>query len=255
MNRAGSRAGTLPRLVILPREAVPAAAATEIARALAAAVQVRGTAHWATTGGSAAPGIYAALRAAPLSDTLDWSRMHTWWGDDRFVPADDPLSNVMPIAGMPIPEANLHPILAGEAIALGESPAWAAARYAAEVSALVPADAVGTPVLDLVILGVGPDGHILSVFPGSAVWDQAATVCAVPAPSHIEPHVARVTMHPRLVAAARAVLVIAVGGSKAANLGRAWTGDDVRELPVRAARIGTATWFLDEAAAAELPGV
>jgi 6-phosphogluconolactonase len=103
------------------------------------------------------------------------------------------------------------------------------------------------------ILGVGPDGHILSVFPGSAVWDQAETVCAVPAPTHIEPHVARVTMHPRLVAAARAVLVIAAGGSKAANLGRAWTGDDVRELPVRAARLGTATWFLDEAAAAEIP--
>ena len=53
----------------------------------------------------------------------------------------------------------------------------------------------------------------------------------MPAPTHIEPHVARVTMHPRLVAAARAVLVIAAGGSKAANLGRAWTGDDVRELP------------------------
>ena len=169
------------------------------------------------------------------------------------MPADHPLSNVMPIAGMPIPDANLHPILAGEAIALGESPAWAAARYAAELAAAVPADAGGTPVLDLVILGVGPDGHILSVFPGSAVWDEQALVCAVPAPTHIEPHVARVTIHPRLVAAARAVLVIAAGGSKAANLGRAWTGDDVRELPVRAARLGTATWFLDEAAAAELP--
>ena len=78
-------------------------------------------------------------------------------------------------------------------------------------------------------------------------------VCAVPAPTHIEPHVPRVTMHPRLVAAARAVLVVAAGGSKAANLGRGSTRDDVRELPVRAARIATAIWFLDEAAAAELP--
>ena len=194
-----------------PTDAVAAAAAAEIARLLAAAVEARGVAHWATTGGSAAPGIYAALREAPLRDALDWSRIHTWWGDDRFVPADHPLSNVMPIAGMPIPDANLHPILAGEAIALGESPAWAAARYAAEVSALVPADPGGTPVLDLVILGVGPDGHILSVFPWSGVWDEAALVCAVPAPTHIEPHVARVTMHPRLVAAARAVVVIAPG--------------------------------------------
>ena len=248
-----SGAATLPRLVVLPSEALSAAAAAEISRILAAAVQARGTAHLATTGGSAAPGIYAALREAPLRDALDWTRIHTWWGDDRFVPADHPLSNVMPIAGMPIPDANLHPILAGEAIAIGESPAWAAARYAREISTLVPADAGGTPVLDLVILGVGPDGHILSVFPDSAVWDEHALVCAVPAPTHIEPHVARVTIHPRLVAAARAVLVIAAGGSKAANLGRAWSGDDVRALPVRAARIGTATWFLDEAAAAELP--
>ena len=251
MSGSVSRAGTLPRLVVLPTDALPAAAAAEIARILAAAVEARGAAHWATTGGSAAPGIYAALREAPLRDALDWTRIHTWWGDDRFVPADHPLSNVMPIAGMPIPDANLHPILAGEAIALGESPPWAAARYAAELAAAVPADAAGTPVLDLVILGVGPDGHILSVFPGSGVWDERALVCAVPAPTHIEPHVARVTMHPRLVAAARAVLVIAAGGSKAGNLGRAWTGDDVRELPVRAARLGTATWFLDEAAAAD----
>jgi 6-phosphogluconolactonase len=117
----------------------------------------------------------------------------------------------------------------------------------------MPADAPGTPVFDLVVVGVGPDGHVLSVFPGSAVWDSAATCVAVPAPTHIEPHVARVTLHPRALAAARSVLVVAAGASKAANLGRAWTGDDVRELPVRAARLGTATWILDEAAAAQLP--
>ncbi len=79
------------------------------------------------------PGSTPRSAEAPLRDALDWTRIHTWWGDDRFVPADHPLSNVMPIAGMPIPDANLHPILAGEAIALGESPAWAAARYAAEL--------------------------------------------------------------------------------------------------------------------------
>ena len=179
-----------------------------------------GVAHWATTGGSAAPGIYAALREAPLRDALDWTRVHTWWGDDRFVPADHPLSNVMPIAGMPIPAANLHPILAGEAIArgrgpgLGRGPLRGGAR--GRSCRRTP---TGRPVLDLVILGVGPDGHILSVFPGSAVWDEAAMVCAVPAPTHIEPHVARVTMHPRLVAAARAVLVIAAGGSQGGEPG------------------------------------
>ena len=75
----------------------------------------------------------------------------------------------------------------------------------------------------------------------------------MPAPTHIEPHVDRVTMHPRLVAAARRVVVVSAGASKAAVLGRAWTGDDARELPVRATRLGQATWILDEAAAAEIP--
>jgi 6-phosphogluconolactonase len=78
---------SLPRLVVLSSDAIAGAAAAEIARILRTAVEARGVAHWATTGGSAAPGIYAALRDAPLSNTLDWSRIHTWWGDDRFVPA------------------------------------------------------------------------------------------------------------------------------------------------------------------------
>ena len=246
--------GPLPGLVVVESADVSATAAGEIARALRAAVEARGVAHWATTGGSAAPGIYAALEALPPAGRVPWDRVHTWWGDDRFVPPDHPLSNVLPITGTAIPGANLHPIPAGEAIAAGEGPAWAAEGYAAELEAAVPAAAGGVPVLDLVILGVGPDGHILSVFPGSAVWDAACLVCAVPAPTHIEPHVERVTLHPRLVAAARAVIVVAAGASKAANLGRAWRGADAREVPVRAARIPTATWILDEAAASELTG-
>ncbi len=250
----------LPRLVVLPADAVPGAAAAEIVRALAAAIEARGVAHWATTGGSAAPGIYRALRVPPLRDAVDWSRIHTWWGDDRFVPPDDPLSNVLPFQdlllgedGLDVPRDRWHPIPVAEALARGEGPAWAAARCAETLAGLAPATAAGMPILDLVILGVGPDGHILSVFPGSAAWDSAATCVAVPAPTHIEPRVGRVTMNPGVVTAAREVLVVAAGSSKAANLGRAWSGDDVRELPVRAARLGTATWILDEAAAAQLP--
>ena len=109
------------------------------------------------------------------------------------------------------------------------------------------------PVFDVLVLGVGTDGHVLSVFPGSAAWDEAALVVAVPAPTHLEPHIERVTMHPDVVAAARSVLVVSTGASKAAVLGRAWRGDDVRELPVRMTMDTNATWLLDEAAAADLP--
>jgi 6-phosphogluconolactonase len=273
-------AGGAPEVRVLPSPgAVSAAAAEEIAHALAAAIEARRVAHWATTGGSSAPGIYRRLAAPPLRELVDWSRVHVWWGDDRFVPPDHPLSNVEPLEqillasggdeaasgsaasdvgghgeGVRIPPANIHPVPVTAAIARAGGAAWAAAAYATELAASgPPTDDRGTPVFDVVVVGVGPDGHLLSVFPGSAIWDDEAPCAAVPAPTHIEPHVERVSMHPRVIAAARRVLVVTTGGSKAAVVGRAWTGGDARALPLRAARIPSATWLLDEAAAADLP--
>jgi 6-phosphogluconolactonase len=271
---SGRPRGSRPVLVVLPTDEVPGAAAEVIARSLAAAIDARGVAHWSTTGGSAAPEMYRALldrAAAATGETVDWSRVHVWWGDDRFVPADHPLSNVLPFeellmapgsggrsSGITIPRGQVHPIPVAEAIAEGAvsgtwGPSLAAERYAASLRDLVPADAAGTPILDLLVLGVGPDGHVMSVFPGSATWVDPASCSAVPAPAHVEPHVARVTMNPRVIAAAREVLVVVPGGSKAGILAEAWSGDDVRELPVRATMIPAATWVLDEAAAAGLP--
>ncbi|MEW6225569.1 MAG: 6-phosphogluconolactonase [Chloroflexota bacterium] len=275
-------ATTRPTIRTLPSpEDVAAAAAEEIVRGLATAIDERGIAHWATTGGSAAPGIYRVLRVPPLRDAVDWGRVHVWWGDDRFVPADHPLSNVLPLtqllldggdeagsgatgvdvaaagAGVHLPAANLHPVPVSAAIGRGGGPAWAAAAYAEALVSMVPAadgSAGGVPAFDVIVLGVGPDGHVLSVFPGSAVWDDPSTCAAVPAPTHVEPHVARVTIHPRLLGAAGRVLVVSTGASKADVLGRAWAGGDVRELPVRATFLPNATWLLDEAAAANLPG-
>jgi 6-phosphogluconolactonase len=248
----------------LPRCSPAAEAGGEIARALAAAIAERGVAHWATTGGSAAPGMYRALRAPGVRNAVDWSRVHVWWGDDRFVPPDDPLSNVLPYRmlfeagdadgdGIVIPPAQVHPVPVEATLAARGGPAEAAAAYARQLAVLAPSGTDGLPILDLLVLGVGPDGHVLSVFPRSAAWDAAASVVAIPAPTHIEPHVPRVTLNPRAISTARRVLVVAGGASKAASLGRAWTSDDARELPVRAARVPSATWLLDGAAAAELP--
>lgn len=257
----------MPKLEVVATDAVPERAARIIASTLADAVAARGVAHWATTGGSTAPGIYLALAGDELVEQVPWGRVHTWWGDDRYVPFDHPQSNVKPLyevlfgmgepdggpVGAPIPAENLHPIPMPHALADGSGPEGAAGAYAEQLRSHVPLDAAGTPVLDLLVLGVGADGHVLSVFPGSPVWDAGEIAVAVPAPTHIEPHIERVTLHPRVITTARSVLVVSTGASKAPNLGRAWTGDDVRELPVRAARISTATWVLDEAAAAELP--
>lgn len=269
----GRPARTSPVIrVLADAEAVSAAAASSIADHLAAAISARGVAHWSTTGGSAAPGCYRALASPPLRDIVAWSAVHVWWGDDRFVPAGHPWCNVLPFEqillasggedsgsdtaghpGLVIPPSHVHAIPSWDAIGRGEDAAWAAARYVEEIRAFgPPLDRDGVPVFDLILLGVGPDGHILSVFPGSPVWDDRALVTAVPAPTHVEPHVARVTMHPRVLAAARAVLVVATGASKAGVLGRALAGGDVRELPVRATMTPNATWLLDEAAAAGL---
>ncbi|HKF86217.1 MAG TPA: 6-phosphogluconolactonase [Candidatus Limnocylindrales bacterium] len=270
----------LPELRVLPdAEGVAAAAATDIAEGLRSAIEERGVAHWATTGGSSAAPIYRLLAAPPLRDRVDWQHVHVWWGDDRFVPSDHPASNVQPLEqillvtggdegqvgrlnadagahglGVVIDADNLHPVRVSEAIAHGTGTEGAAAAYAAEIASLVPAGPDGVPAFDVLVLGVGGDGHILSVFPGSEVWDRSELVVGVPAPTHIEPHIPRVTIHPRLIGAARRVLVVTTGSSKAESLGRAWTGDDVRELPVRAARIPGATWYVDEPAATGLVG-
>ncbi len=257
-------------------EQVADEAATEIARALRAAVDARGRADWVTTGGSAAAPIYRRLASSPLRDAVDWSKVHVWWGDDRFVPYDHPLSNVLPFEqillaptndegapadvaatgpGVRIPGENIHRFATTKAIAQSRDAAWAAHAYAEEIAAAGPETRTdsGTPVMDLLVVGVGPDGHILSVFPGSAVWDAPELTAAVPAPTHIEPHVERVTMHPALADAAREVLVVCAGAAKAEALGRAWGDGDPRDLPVRVARRAGAVWVLDSAAAADLP--
>jgi len=250
-----------PEIVVLPdRAAASATAARRIAAALAAAVAARGVAHWATTGGSTPGSIYRELARKRLLDTVPWTQVHLWWGDDRWAPPDGPLSNTLAardllLADAPIPATQVHAMPIGAAMAGGHSPAWTAARYAEALQAArLPVDAAGFPSLDVVLVGIGPDGHLFSVFPGSATWSDPAWAQAVPAPTHVEPHVARLTLHPRILDAARLPIAVAHGSSKAAILGRIF-GDrrDPRDLPGQLARRTGAVWILDDAAASEIP--
>jgi 6-phosphogluconolactonase len=154
-----------------------------------------------------------------------------------------------------MPTAQVHVVPIGEAIAAGRSPAWAAARYAETLHAAgLPVDAAGFPILDVVLVGIGTDGHLFSVFPASSTWDDPAWVQAVPAPTHIAPRVERVTLHPRILDATRLPLVVAHGAGKAAILGQLFgPREDQRELPALLARRRGAAWILDEAAAAQVP--
>jgi 6-phosphogluconolactonase len=258
----GAAAGGGPSLRILPDPiAAATAAAQAIAETLGDAIIERGRAHWATTGGSAAVPMYQALGRDPLRADVAWAGVQLWWGDDRFVPHDHPLSNVLPVdeillaedRGVAIPSENVHPIPTVEAIEAARDAAWCAARYETDLRELGPAAGDdGLPVFDLIVLGVGGDGHILSVFPDSAVWDATSLTAAVPAPTHIEPHVERVTLHPSLVRVARRVIVIATGASKVGALQAAWSPGSEREIPARIAVRDDAMWFVDQAAAGGL---
>lgn len=260
MTNPGGTTGE-PELLVLPdADAVSAAAARRIAEALAGAVAARGVAHWTTTGGSTPSPIYEALAAPPLCDAVPWPNVHVWWTDDRWAPPDGPLSNARAFQELlqprvPIPPAHVHPIPVGEALSGGREASWAASRYAETLrAAAIPLDAAGFPIVDVVLVGIGGDGHLFSVFPGSATWDDPAWAQAVPAPTHIEPHVARLTLHPRILDAARRPLVVVHGAAKAAIVARIFGPRlDPRGLPAQAARRPGATWILDEGAALLLP--
>ena len=258
--------------IMADADAVAHAAAELTATALAGAVRARGRADWATTGGSTPLGFYRDLMQPPFHDQVPWQSVHVWWSDDRFVPRDHPLSNVKPLddillgmgrteegtAGgaveVGLPARNVHPFPTGEAIGRGLGADWCAEQLAATLRADGPPFSGDWPVFDLLLLGVGTDGHVLSVFPGSPAIGSASLALAVPAPTHIEPHVPRVTLNPAVIGAARRVLVLVTGGAKAAVLADV-LGDerDPTRWPAQLAAIPTATWILDEAAAASLP--
>ena len=269
---SGTTAASLPApnkgepeiVVAADPDAAAADAAAQIAAALIAAVERRGRADFCTTGGNTPIPIYRLLAQAPLVDTIPWSHVHVWWGDDRFVPRGHPESNVTSLddvllggggstGGAPLPSANIHPFPTDRALAEYHDTHWCAARYAEELCNQVPMVDGNWPGFDLILVGVGDDGHVLSCFPNSTGLDSMAWTMGLPAPSHIGPHLPRITINPRLLEAAP-VLVVTWGASKAEALGHVFgeTRDD-RRWPVQRTRRTGAFWIVDEAAAARIP--
>ena len=261
-------------IVVADADAASKLAGDRIAGSLRAAFEARGRADWATTGGSTPIGIYRHLAIPAHVNDVPWPAVHVWWGDDRFVPRDHALSNVKPFddilldlgghqagqalgsaaTAVPLPLGNIHPFRASEAIGEGWGAAGCAAELERELRAADLEIVDGWPVLDLVLLGVGGDGHVLSVFPGSAAFESKDWALAIPAPTHIEPHVERVTLNPAILAVARQILVVMHGAGKAAILADIFGPEvDPTRWPAQLTRRAGATWILDEAAAASLP--
>jgi 6-phosphogluconolactonase len=232
-------------------------AASRAAATLRAALTARGQAHLVVTGGGILEQVLGALRAEP---DVHWAGVHVWWGDERYVPADSDERNDAPAMSLlfdhvAVEPAHLHRMPASDA-GFGTDADAAADSYAAELG-----DAAGgndgtdstVPSFDLVLLGVGPDGHCASLFPGhpgTAVLD--ASVIAVhdsPKPPPI-----RLSLTFPALDAAREVWFVASGDGKADAVVRALSGSDRVQVPASGPRGRDHTlWLIDEDAAAKLP--
>jgi len=281
MSRALAQTSEAEVNVLEDEPAVARDAARRLTAALAEAIDERGVAHVALTGGSAAVSLYRELVRPEWRDAVDWSRVHLWWGDERFVPVDHPDSNTglaynmllnLParagqsgvgalstdidageVPALPIRAENVHPYEVDETLSESDPADLVAERCREGLDAALP-KVGGLPAFDVILLGVGGDGHILSVFPGSrALRDDAPLVLSVPAPRHIGPHHPRVTFNPLLLRAARHVVVMVSGDDKAEIVGRVFAAErDAQQLPAQLALLPNATWLLDRAAAAQL---
>ena len=183
-----------PDVVVVPDAAAAGReAAARLAARVAEAVERRGRADIATLGGSTPVGIYRAMVAEPLLSTIPWADLHVWFGDDRFVARDHADSNVLHVdailrggrraSGDPLPSRNIHPWPVDLVIRAGGRAGECAAAYAHQLHAALPRDDEGRPAFDAVLVGVGPDGHLLSIFPDSPALDAPGWTAAVPAPT------------------------------------------------------------------------
>jgi 6-phosphogluconolactonase len=236
-------------LLIATPDAAQAAreACARMTKILREAIRERGTATMALSGGSSPLEAYRLL----AQENFDWSKIQIYWVDERAVPPEHDRSNFGAarkalVDGIAIPAQNVHR-MRGEASDL----AIAAADYEATLRDTVMQKIAGLPSLDVVVLGVGDDGHTASLFPGEpTVHVTDRLVVAVPAKPE-DQREARLTLTTPVLENARATVIIVLGASKHAPLERIWsTSGDVNETPARIIRSfrGAITWVIDRAA-------
>jgi len=234
---------TSPNVVVEAMASFPRRAAQWLAETMSRVLATRGHCTIALSGGTTPRPVYAALAAPDLARGIAWNRVDIYFGDERDVPRDDAESNyrmamealLMHVA---IPEARVHRIEAERR----------------DLDAAADAYAQVLPeALDVLVLGMGADGHTASLFPGSpALSEQRRRVVVVASP---KPPRQRVTITPPVIAAARQVVMLVTGGEKAAAVARALDADapPPSQVPAVLARPPLGVWFLDHAAAARLP--
>ena len=207
----------------------------------------------ALSGGSTPKALYSRLASVQFRDRVDWSRTHLFWGDERCVPPDHPESNFRMVhetllSKISMPPENIHRI-AGE-----NEPAEAAVAYESELKTLFRLENGARPAFDLILLGMGEDGHTASLFPGTTVLDEVKHLVAAIYVAKLRSY--RLTLTLPVINAAAQVTFLVSGTSKA-KIVREILCSPEASFDYPAARVrpseGQLTWMFDADAAKELP--
>ncbi len=233
-------------VVVVPdADILAATVASRLVARIVDAQAERGSASVVLTGGRIAGKVLHTVKDLPAAAAIDWSRVDLWWGDERFLPAGDPDRNETQaraalLDALPLDPARVHAMPAAD----GQDTAAAAAAYAQELRH----DDSDLPPFDVLMLGVGEDGHVASLFPDHPVLNETGTTAAVHNSPKPPPN--RVTLTMPAIQTATEVWLIAAGPDKAQSVGAALAGDKL--LPAAHATGTERTyWLLDTAAAAE----
>jgi len=236
-----------PRVTVAANaEALAELAAAEIGRAAVRAAEARGLAALALAGGLTPRSAYRRLAEPGEHEGVPWEKVLFFFGDERCVPPDHPDSNARMVraallARLPIPAANVFR-MAGE----DPDPERAAAGYEAELKRELGPE----PRLDLVLLGMGADGHVASLFPGSPALEERHRL--VSATTGGPPQPRRLTLTLPAINAARAVLFLVSGGEKAGLVAELLAGGRQEAPAARVKPEGEVHWLLDREAASRI---
>ena len=245
--------------VIVHRDAelMAKAVAARLVTRLVDAAAARGTASLVLTGGGIGTAVLAELAAAPARDAVDWRHLDVWWGDERFVPSGDKERNetgarAALLDHVDVDPARVHPMPPSDGPD-GDDPDAAAARYATWLTeAATPEDHGPVPSFDVLLLGIGPEGHIASLFPGMpALYDERSVVAVRNSP---KPPPTRLSLTLPSINAAKEVWILASGKEKAGAVALALSGAGPVQVPAAGAHGRQRTLFLlDSDAAGQLP--
>ena len=231
--------------------------AERLASGLTTVQDRQGEASVVLTGGRIGIAVLAAVASSPSANRIDWRRLDVWWGDERFLPNGDPDRNETQarealLDHVPVDPTGVFAMPASDGPDGADVDA-AADRYAATLAARAkPEDGGPVPRFDILLLGVGPDGHVASLFPGlPGTHDERPVIGVRGSP---KPPPVRISMTFPTLAAANEVWLIVAGEDKASAVRLALEGAGKHEIPAAGVRGRQRTlWLVDQAAASQLP--